>query len=105
MASGGPLVDVELVLGRVPYPVPLGSITGHVILFGFAVRETSGMAAATVDLYDGADSTGTRAVPISLNTYESTSEFFGPQGVHFRSGLYVVTSGAVAGSIFIADAG
>lgn len=103
MAHIGPQVDVELVLGRIPFPAALGPVGGHVILFGFAVAETSGTTTATVNLYDGTDNTGLRAVPISLIANESTSEFFGPQGVHFRNGIYVVTTGSVVGSLFISD--
>lgn len=89
--------------GHDPYPVQLiGQIGGHVVLFGFAVEETSGTAVAKVDLFDGVDATGLLAIPISLAQGESTSDGPWPRGLHFRSGLLArLTSGVVTGSLYV----
>lgn len=86
-----------------PHGVPYNSIiTGRVTLFGFAVEETSGVNVARLLLYDGADQTSTTFYPIRLAPGESTSDWFGPNGLHFRIGLLpVVTAGAVDGMIYV----
>lgn len=86
-----------------PYPVQLiGTISGHVVLWGFAVVETGGVAAARVDLFDGADTTGLLALPLSLAPSESTSDGPWARGIHFRNGLVArLTSGAATGSLLV----
>lgn len=98
-------VDVELTLARRPYPVPVLSVLGgHVILYGYSLKESTGAATAELDLYDGTSTASLLAVPITLGAGMSTEEWFGPQGVHFRNGLMPsLASGAVVGSLFIAD--
>lgn len=89
--------------GHDPYPVQLiGTIGGHVVLWGFAVEETTGTTAAKVDLFDGADTTGLLAIPLALAPGESTSDGPWARGIHFRQGLVSrLTSGTVTGSLYV----
>ena len=86
-----------------PYPIPLTSvISGYVILFGYSLKESTGAASAEVDIFDGRDTTGLLALPITLAAAQSTEDWFGPQGIHFRGGLFPhVASGSVVGSFFV----
>lgn len=69
---------------------------------GFAIRETSGSAAAVVRIYDNASAaSGTVLDEIGLNPSESAREWYG-DGIWAANGVYVsVVSGAVAGSVRI----
>lgn len=68
--------------------------------FGFAVRETSGTASATVRVYDNTANSGTLLDTIQLVAGESAREWYGPQGLPYFTGIRVdVVSGAVEGSI------
>lgn len=83
---------------------PDSKVFGYVILMGYSVAESTGGAAAELDLYDGQDATGLLALPIPLGAGQGTEDWFGPQGVHFRIGVFpVVASGAVKGSLWIAQ--
>ena len=85
-----------------PYPVPVRSVIGGwAILYGYSIQESSGLTAATVNLIDGTDATGLVAIPIPLNAGQSTEEWFGPQGIHFRGGLFSTVAGTVVGSLFV----
>ena len=67
---------------------------------GFAVRETSGTAGATIVLYDSASSgTGLILDEISLVAGESARELYPLGGVDADNGIYAVVTGSVAGSI------
>lgn len=67
--------------------------------FGFALRETAG-AAAVVRIRDGGVITGDILDTVSLLANESAREWYGPQGIKGRSGLYVeIVSGTVEGSV------
>lgn len=85
----------------VALPQPVG---GHVIVYGWSLKESTGTAAAELDLIDGTDATGLNLVPITLTAGQSTRDWLGPQGLHFRNGLFPrVASGAIVGSVWIAD--
>lgn len=96
---------LELIENARPVPVaPGGAIGGYVILYGYSLQESTGLAGAQVNLFDGADTTGLRAIPIPLGPGMAAEDWFGPQGVHFRSGVFAqIATGAVVGSIFISD--
>lgn len=85
-----------------PYPTPFrGVISGHAILYGYALVESSGAAGAEVDFIDGADANGLVAIPVRINAGESVRDWFGPQGIHFRGGLLPVVTGSIVGTMFI----
>lgn len=72
-------------------------------LLGYALRETTGAANATVLLRDGATADGAVVIPITLGPNESTRDWFGPGGISFGNGLFVeVAAGEVEGSVFLA---
>lgn len=70
-------------------------------IFGWAIENPSGSVAAAMDLYDGADSTGTSVFPIKLATSALDVKWFGPNGIRFNNALFAnVTAGEIKGSIF-----
>lgn len=72
-------------------------------LAGYALRETSGAAGATVRLHDGGDANGDLLVPITLAANESLRDWFMPMGISFgEAGLFIEISGAIEGTVFIA---
>lgn len=95
---------LEVTFGHRPYPIPLGAgVGGRPVLFGFAISESSGLAAAELDIYDGpVGGGGFLAFPITLTAGQSTDEWFGPQGILLRNGLRsTIANGAVQGSLFV----
>jgi hypothetical protein len=73
-------------------------------LLGFSIRETTGAAAATIELRAGTDATGDLIIPINLGAGESAREWYGPDGVAFTGGLYLVrVAGTVDGSIWLGE--
>ena len=77
-------------------------ITGFSVrLLGWAATETSGSAAATVNVYDGTDTTGLIVLPIRLAQSEAGESWYGPNGIWFKNGVYInVASGQAQGAIF-----
>lgn len=72
-----------------------------VILFGWALAETTGSAAAAVDIYDAPAATGIASFPVKLASGEFATAWFSGQGILFLNGVYLnPTSGSVAGSVF-----
>lgn len=95
------------VLLRGARPVAVGTggtarpTTSAAALIGFAIRETTGAAGATVLLREH-DAAGDVIVPIKLGNGECRSEWFGPGGINVQAGLYVdVVAGAIDGSVFL----
>jgi hypothetical protein len=71
-------------------------------VFGFAIKNPSGSTAAALDLYDGTDTTGIVVIPVVLASSDSAADWYGPNGVWFKNGLYAnVTAGEAKGSIFL----
>lgn len=96
-------LDLEVTSGPVQYlTVPATGVTeklmtGGAILMGFALAESTGAAAATVNITDG----GNLVVPIALAAGATTREWFGPQGIECRSDITItVVAGSVAGAVF-----
>lgn len=72
-----------------------------VILLGWAATETSGSAAATVNVYDATDHVGLIVLPIKLASGESAEAWYGDRGVWFKNAVHInVTSGQAQGTIF-----
>ena len=97
------VVDVEVSRGERPWPVAFStSFFGRTVLYGYALKESTGTASAEVDFYGGNDTKGGLFIPITLQANESVVQWFGPQGLRFREGLYAnLVSGAITGSLFI----
>jgi hypothetical protein len=73
-----------------------------VVLFGWAVRNVSSGTEAKFDIYDGTDASGVPVFPVNLAGNETNREWFGPNGVRFRNGVYVnVTAQEVKGSVIV----
>lgn len=65
-----------------------------------ATEESSGSASAHYRLWDGADTTGSLLVPVSLSADQSTRDMFPSHIVPFKTGLYYeLVDGAVEGSV------
>lgn len=72
-----------------------------ILLYGFAIRESSGAATADIDLIDGADVNGEIVCPITLGAAQSVRDYFPKDGLLIEAGLFLkVNSGTVRGSIF-----
>lgn len=78
-------------------------VGGDVLLLGLAIRETSGAAPGAVDLFDGSQANGWNVGSYGMTGGNAQHEWFGPQGVMLRTGLFVVITGAVAGAVFYID--
>ncbi|HVT14562.1 MAG TPA: hypothetical protein VHQ90_00075 [Thermoanaerobaculia bacterium] len=75
---------------------------GTGLLMGWAVLETGGVAAATLELYDGFDATAQLVAVIALLASQSTRDWLGPGGVQLSEGLFVnVVSGTVRGVCWV----
>lgn len=75
-------------------------VGGHGCITYNEAYETTGSAAAYVQVFDGQSANGQYMIDYTLADNESTSEMWGMHWVQFTEGLYVKTvSGTAAGSI------
>jgi len=76
--------------------------TGQCRLLGWSFREDAGTpAVATVRLFDGLDNTGTLIAAIELAESGSDHEWYGPQGVWVKVGVFVEkVAGTSEGSVY-----
>lgn len=75
------------------------------VLLWYALRETTGAAAAAVRLRSGADATSTMIAPIALATGASDSQWIGGCGIPCDAGVYLeAVSGSTEGSILYGEA-
>ena len=73
-------------------------------LYGWALLEATGAAAAEVVLYDGFDATGPILADITLAADQSTRDYFGYSGLWADAGVFVkCISGSVRGTVWIAE--
>jgi hypothetical protein len=69
-------------------------------LVGWALRNKSVSNPANIDLYDGADTSGTPVFPVTLAANESVRDLFPDGGVLLLNALYAnITLGEVAGCV------
>jgi len=72
-----------------------------IILYGWSMYNVSTTTLATVNVYDGTDTSGSIVFPINLAANQSGRDWFGPGGIWFRNGLYLnVTAQEIKGSVF-----
>ena len=72
------------------------------MLYGWALKETSGVNSAELDIYDGQDTNGQLVVPITLQASQSTRDIMFPQGLHLEVGYFPnVASGTVSGAVWV----
>lgn len=91
-------------------PVPFTDVTTSVQIttmqcrvLSYNLQESSGTAAAQVDIIDGTSTTGIRLARINLATSESKEGDFDPPYVPSSGGLFVyVRAGSVTGTVVIA---
>jgi hypothetical protein len=77
-------------------------IGGAQLVMGWSLRETTGAATATVEVFDGQDTTGQLLASISLNPGQSIRDWLGPGGLETDIGVFVsVLSGSVRGAIWV----
>ena len=70
-------------------------------LLGWSIRNLSSTTLATLDIYDGTDTSGAVVFPITLQSNESSREWFWPGGVLLKNSVYVnVTAQEVKGALF-----
>ena len=71
------------------------------VVLGWSMKNASGTTLAALDIYDGTDHTGTSLFPIQLAANQTGRDWFGPNGILFRNGLYInVTAQQVSGAVF-----
>ncbi|HVD03182.1 MAG TPA: hypothetical protein VNF75_03480 [Candidatus Dormibacteraeota bacterium] len=89
-----------------PIPVPTTSSSevlagGRYVFYGFSLRETTGAAAATVDIYDGGGTGGTLVAALDLAQGASDQLWLGDNGVLMVQGIYLsVVAGSVRGAVY-----
>jgi hypothetical protein len=77
-------------------------INGFGTLMALVMEETTGMAGARFELWDGETTGGEYVGPWTLFEGQSFDNAYPPKGLIFRNGLYIdVTSGSVAGVAYI----
>jgi hypothetical protein len=90
-------------------PLSFGALTttsklmgGPGLLMGWGLLETTGAAAATIEIWDGGDTTGQLIVPIALSSAQSTRDWNSPDGILFSRGLFLnVLAGSVRGVLWV----
>lgn len=105
----GVILHPKALLGEIVV-VPFVNLTGaHQLVnvggayLGHSVKESTGNAAAEIDLYDGTGSGGILLCPITLNANESIRDWFPLPGVTVTGGLWAdVTAGEVSGAVYFA---
>lgn len=93
-------------------PVPFGPITvgaipltGDCLLIGWAVKESTGTASCSFDIFDGIDATGTRVAPVTLSPGQSVRDWTTAPGIDLKVGVFIrVNSGQVEGTLWLRDA-
>lgn len=101
-----PMSEWVILCGTKPYPFTLNAAGEPITqrfaeLMGYSMIESTGAAAATVNIYNGADASGQLVATIALASGASTTKHFGDLGVECDTGLYVdVATGSVKGSIW-----
>lgn len=89
----------------VAVPIKTGAVSGGLLgrnahVTTVVLAETTGAAAASVDVIDGNDASGPVILPIRLAQGTSVSLSLGRPGVPFGTGVYLrVNSGSVVGSL------
>lgn len=93
------VVPTDINTGIVHNPAVAGSVAK---LYGWSVREAAGSpAVATVIVHAGTDASGPAIGEIELAANGASTEWFGPQGVQMRDGIFVeVVAGTVEGVVF-----
>lgn len=77
-------------------------ISGRGVLTGWALKETTGAAAATLNIWDGTDNRGLLLAPVNLAANESNREWFSDWGIAFSRGIFVeVLTGSVSGAVWV----
>lgn len=75
---------------------------GRLLLMGWHFLETSGSAAATLELYDGMDTTSQLVLVVSLSASQSTRDWLAGDGILCGEGVYLnVISGTVRGGVWV----
>lgn len=99
----------EWIISGPVMPVSFPGITGGVLLVhtaadvcGWTIRETTGTDAASVEIYDGADATGTPLAKLAIPAGHTSVVSAGFMGIRARSGVYVlVASGTADGVVWV----
>jgi len=86
------------VTGDVTVYTPPAGVNGIGVLYGWSIRSTLG---ATVYIRAGTTDTDPIVATVQLAADESSTEWFGPQGVQSRNGIRVDASAAIEGAVFI----
>lgn len=94
-------LDLEVMWEKAVRAQPIAPIYGRCVLFGWSVRETTGAAGATVRVLNGGDATGLEVIAANLNPSGVARDWLGPQGIRTDVGIWPVTTGTVAGTLWV----
>jgi hypothetical protein len=93
---------------QVPCQIPATATFAGVLATGagrivwLSLRETTGAAAAVVELYDGLNTTGVLLASVEIAQATSKEPTIQPKGLRFYNGLYVnVVSGTAKGAAVV----
>lgn len=96
-------LDIEITIGDIrPIPIPVTTVSVLAIdslcwLTGWSFRETTGAAAAAVELRSGGNVIGEAAIPSG----GTATQWLGPNGVRCEGGVTVhIVSGSVIGAVY-----
>lgn len=107
-----PTPDIQIVDPRIlsarPIELPAGLTQGVLVgggcrIMGWAFRESSNAAAARLELRENGNAAGILVAPINFIPSESTREWFPPAGIEATQLFFIITSGAVVGTVYVAS--
>ena len=88
-----------------PRTADLQLVGGLIIVRGLTVRETTGAAVATIEIYDGTGTNGTLIDAVHLLASATDREFYAGEGIEAISGCFLhVVTGTVKGAIWYSPA-
>lgn len=97
--------DLPMPMAR---PIRLAATSGSKLIvggpcriMGWAFKEFTGAAVASIDLWDGAFNSGQLIAPITLNQSESIRDWFTPYGIEASQLSFIVNSGQVDGVVYV----
>lgn len=77
-------------------------INRQCVVLGFGIRETTGLAAASVDIVDGADDNAPVLIPVDLAAGQSARDTYSSWGIMAQRGVRIrVRSGSVSGALYL----
>lgn len=92
--------------GATPFPLGAASgdrliVGGACLLMGWALKEASGAAPASLEFWSGAVTIGLLVAPVTFLANETPRDWFPPYGILCNGLTLHVISGTVGGTVFV----